>query len=605
MIAIDFKQIAPFDVLTEAQRQQLQSQVDVVYLPENTVLSINALQPENRYLLIIFKGRVKWDESGQSLPDLLHAKECVGASVLCNGAEGKLTALEEVLAYRLCGSVFDQICQENPAFLAYWTAGFSEKLNALKLQSQASTLADFMMIHAEDIPLSPILRLDANTGLREASSQLRQAHVTAALVTKDRRDVGIITRNDLLNAFTDYAPEQYPVLNTIATPSIVTIDQREYLFNALLMMTEHNINHLVVQKNQQAIGMLEQKNLLSAFANQSVLIGQQLERAKKIEDLYKINDTITHLIYVLHAKGVKVRFIAELVSALNRALIRKVSQLCASEIIDNQSFALMVLGSEGRQEQILKTDQDNALVFTDTMPDEVMRDWASAIHDALSQLGFPDCPGNIMITNPLWRHTFSDFITNIKQWLYHPSNEGMMHLSILLDADTAVGNTQLTEQLLKETKKLITDNKHFIAHFAKSALQFETPLGVFSQFNTDKHHLLDIKKGGIFTLVHGARVLICEQGLDEKTTHDRLCALGNTRIMEQSFASELVDAFAFMQQLRLNSQLQARNIGEAISNNIAIDRLSHIEKDLLKESLKLVDAFKNILTHHYKLTHLM
>ncbi|HQR83201.1 MAG TPA: putative nucleotidyltransferase substrate binding domain-containing protein, partial [Thiotrichales bacterium] len=148
-------------------------------------------------------------------------------------------------------------------------------------------------------------------------------------------------------------------------------------------------------------------------------------------------------------------------------------------------------------------------------------------------------------------------------------------------------------------------NRAFMGHFAKSALQFETPLGLFSQFKTNKQGQLDLKKGGLFPIVQGARVLMCEHNITATTTHERLIALGATRTLSSGFASELVEAFDFMQQLRLNEQLIALEQEAEINNLIMVDRLSHLQKDLLKDSFKLVDQFKNLLNHHYKLNQLM
>ena len=234
----------------------------------------------------------------------------------------------------------------------------------------------------------------------------------------------------------------------------------------------------------------------------------------------------------------------------------------------------------------------------------VMRDWAERVHDALAELGFPDCPGNIMMINPIWRQSLTDMMATATDWIYHPTPDSMMNLAILLDADTAVGNTQLNQQLQDRLHLLMREQQHFLAHFAKSMLQFDTPLGMFSQFITEKHQdqrWLDLKKGGIFPIVHGVRVLACEQQIRAKTTHERLIALGNTRLMDQSFASELSEALDVMLQLRLTQQLQALEAEQPIHNQIVPEQLNHLQRDLLKDSFKLVDRFKSLVSHHYRL----
>jgi len=598
----DFKGIPPFDLLSDEQRQRISNSIDIVYLAVGQTRHISRSSEETSHLMIPFKGRGQWQTTDQT-PEVIHPLESAGALVLLAGGDGIFSALDEVLAYRLPALLFDQLCNESAPFKAHWTASLQDKRQALNEQNQTNNLSDFMMAHTRDAWLCPILTLAADTSLRSAAAALRKAECTAALVELPNAQHAIITSNDLLYAFTDFDPEQHPIVADIATPNPIAIDANDYLFNALLAMTEHNINHLLVTHQQKPIGILQQKTLLGVFANQSVLIAQQIERAKSIAELVKTNDTLTLLIRTLHNKGVKPRLISELVSTLNRRLIRKVTTL-TQPTTQAPDFALLILGSEGRQEQILRTDQDNALIWADDTPCDTMQQWSEAIHDALAQLGFPDCPGNIMVTNPLWRQTFESLISTARDWIHHPTPEGMMYLSILLDADTAAGSHQLTQQLLTRVRAMINDNRQFLAHFAKGALQFETPLGIFSHFITEKqddHRWLDLKKGGIFPIVHGVRVLACEQHIAAQTTHQRLLALGETKLMEASFASELSEALDFMQQLRLNSQLNALTLEEDTHNRIEPDELNHLQRDMLKDAFKLVDQFKLLLNHHYKL----
>lgn len=598
----DFKAIPPFDLLNDHQRQRISAGVDIIYLAVGQVHSINSNHEDQRHLIIPFKGRGQWQHLNNET-EVIHPFESAGALVLLDGGEGTFTALDEVLAYRLPAALFDQLCLESGAFKAHWTASLQDKRLALSEQNQANSLSDFMMAQTQDAWLCPIITLAGNTSLREAAQALRASQCTAALVERNGQKKAIVTTNDLLNAFTDHEANAYPKLSDIATPNPIAIDAQDYLFNALLAMTEHNISHLLVTQKQQPIGILQQKTLLAVFANQSVLIAQQIERASSIEELIKSNDTLTLLIRTLHTKGVKPRLIGDLVSTLNRRLFRKISALTQPSDY-SPNFALLSLGSEGRQEQILRTDQDNALIWADDTPSDIMQHWAQAIHDALAQLGFPDCPGNIMITNPLWRQPLESLIQTARDWINHPTPEGMMHLSILLDADTTAGNAELTQELLTRVRALINDNRQFLAQFAKGVLQFDTPLGIFSRFVTEKenkHRLLDLKKGGIFPIVHGTRVLACEQQIRAQSTHQRLIALGDTKLMEASFASELTEALDFMQQLRLHSQLLALETEANIDNRIEPELLNHLQRDMLKDAFKLVDQFKALLNHHYKL----
>lgn len=604
MNSLELAHVTPFNLLSNEQHQLLSRHSDLVYLDEQQTLVIRSQPNSERFLLLVFKGRGQW-QTGDDDKDIIHANESAGALILLQGGEGRFTALEEVLAYRISGTFFDQLCQENDAFSAYWSAGIRDKLNRLEQREQTDAFANFMMLTATDVRLIPIVTLTDQLSLQQASQALRQQQASAGLVHLPDKELGIITTTDLLNAFTDYAPADYPLLSQLAKPKLVCMQQDDHLFKALVLMTEHNLSHIVIMREQQPMGILPQKTLLGALANQSVMMGQQLEQAQTLKDLHPIQQGLTSLIQSLHHKGVNPRFIAELVSSLNRVLFRKISLLTRPASLAECDYALLIMGSEGRQEQILRTDQDNALIWQGNPDSQQIKHWASAMHDALAELGFPDCPGNIMMTNPLWQQSLDSLLKQVHEWMHQPSNQSMMYLSILLDADTAAGNAELTQRLLAQVKSAVANNRAFMGHFAKSALEFETPLGLFSQFKTTKQGQLDLKKGGLFPIVHGARVLMCEHSLTASTTHERLMALANTRTLSQSFASELVEAFDFMQQLRLHQQLTSLSLEQPIDNQIHVDSLSHLQKDLLKDSFKLVDQFKNLLNHHYKLNQLM
>lgn len=604
MNGLELTSVTPFNLLSNAQLERLSRHSDLIYLDQQQTLVIRSQPITERYLLLVFKGRGQWQVNDED-KDIIHANETAGALILLQGGEGRFTALEEVLAYRISGDFFDVLCQENAAFFAYWSAGIRDKIARLQQREQTDAFANFMMLTAADVPLLPIVGLNDEFSLQQASKALRAHQASAGLVMMNDQLHGIVTTTDLLNAFTDHEPNHYPLLSQLAKCKLVSMQQDDHLFKALVLMTEHNLSHIVILRQQHPIGILPQKTLLGALANQSVMMGQQLEQAQTLDDLQPIQQGLTALIRSLHHKGVNPKFIAELVSSLNRALFRKVSHLTRPVSLATLDYALLIMGSEGRQEQILRTDQDNALIWQDNAETSQVSLWAQAIHDALADLGFPDCPGNIMMINPLWQQSLADLLNQVHEWMHQATNESMMYLSILLDADTAAGNPQLTQSLLQQVKSAVASNRAFMGHFAKSVLEFETPLGLFSQFKTNKQGQLDLKKGGLFPIVQGARVLMCEHNITATTTHERLTALGATRTLSSDFASELVEAFDFMQQLRLNEQLIALEQEAEINNLIMVDRLSHLQKDLLKDSFKLVDQFKSLLNHHYKLNQLM
>jgi CBS domain-containing protein len=264
--------------------------------------------------------------------------------------------------------------------------------------------------------------------------------------------------------------------------------------------------------------------------------------------------------------------------------------------------ALIVMGSEGREEQILKTDQDNALILSDNLQidKEDLESFTISFTETLISFGYPKCDGNIMISNPKWVMSESDFQKKISYWVDLQNSDGFMNLAIIYDAMSVAGDSRLLENIKGYLLKHIEPSNVFFSHFARASLSFETPLGLFSDFVSDENGL-DIKKGGLFAIVHGVRSLSIEHKILETNTVIRLKKLNDLGVIDRELSGDLIESFTFFLNLRLSSNLNHLGRGEDTSNYIDPKKLSKIEKDLLKDALKIVDQFKKFLTYHYKL----
>lgn len=263
--------------------------------------------------------------------------------------------------------------------------------------------------------------------------------------------------------------------------------------------------------------------------------------------------------------------------------------------------AFIVMGSEGREEQIVKTDQDNALIVRSAEDLELFREPMLKLNEDLINLGFPKCRGNIMVSNEEWRRDINSYKALIKEWTYSFDPKILQNLSIFLDAKYVSGN----EEYLIELRKYLYDSFHnrddVLAHIAKAVLNFETPLSFFSGFVLQKEHSnrLDLKKGGIFALVHGVRTLSLEYAINETNTIERIKELNNKGVIDKTFATELIESFDTLSSIRLQATLEAKDTGE--SNYINPKKLSKIQRDLLKDSFKIVNKFKKFMIFHFHL----
>ncbi|NPA28304.1 MAG: cyclic nucleotide-binding/CBS domain-containing protein, partial [Epsilonproteobacteria bacterium] len=302
----------------------------------------------------------------------------------------------------------------------------------------------------------------------------------------------------------------------------------------------------------------------------------------------------------LFEEGVKSRYIAKMVSSINRKLLAKLFELIVpKEYINRATF--VVMGSEGRREQIIKTDQDNALILLDIRDKEKLAPYMEKITKILIELGYPRCPGNMMVSNPFWQDDISGYKRKIDRWLDSLEEASFIEFATFFDSDVVVGDKEVLRELKSYIfQKVNTQNSLYLAYFAKLTFLFETPVGIFSIFKKE----IDIKKGGIFPVVQGVRALALKYKVDKDSTINRLKELSNKGVIKKEFAKEIVESFDTLLYLRLMAQLEAIKRGETPSNIINLSALTKIKRDLLKDSLAIVDRFKKFISSEFELEYL-
>jgi CBS domain-containing protein len=261
-----------------------------------------------------------------------------------------------------------------------------------------------------------------------------------------------------------------------------------------------------------------------------------------------------------------------------------------------------VLGSEGREEQVLKTDQDNALILRDGFSHPELERVTREFTECLLEFGYPRCPGNIMVSNPYWTKSVAAFKESLFDWIVRPTPDSFLQFAIFCDAAAVAGDDNLLRHVKDRMYRLLSDHRSFYSQFARSTVAFETPLGFFTNFVLEKNRdELDIKKGGIFPIVHGVRSLALEYRLPQTNTVDRIAALGQRNLFEPSFGVELSEAFAYLSTLRTKAGLRKIEQGLPQDNYLNPKDLNKLERELLRDSFKIVNEFKKFITYHFKL----
>jgi CBS domain-containing protein len=263
------------------------------------------------------------------------------------------------------------------------------------------------------------------------------------------------------------------------------------------------------------------------------------------------------------------------------------------------------MGSEGRGEQILKTDQDNALILRDDFDHRNLEDITRQFSDALLSFGYPPCPGNIMVTNPLWRKSLGNFRKTIGQWLFGADPDGKMNLAIFMDARVVAGDAALLLNVREFALNMAIGSDTFIARLASAIDQFQEPNSGWWQrlplLQSREPQTFDLKKIGTFPIVHGARALALQYRLTALGTVERLQTLTNQQLLPAPLVRDLIETLHMLMALKLRNNLRQLSLGQVISNLVELSSLGTLDRDQLTDALGIIRQFKQFLRHHYRL----
>ncbi len=476
----------------------------------------------------------------------------------------------------------------------------------IEAAQQQQNLAEFILTKVDRDIYHPAHILHHNLPLDAATQYLKNNAVDSALVELNHEDsrlqnrpselpFGIITRTNMLHAvMLDRLPLDTAV-GDIATFPVMHVDEGNFLFNAMITMTRNRMKRLMVCNGNQPVGMLDMTQILSAFSTHSHVLTLSIARATTVEELAIASNRQRQLVDSLLGNGIRTRFIMELISAVNERIIEKAFELIVPPALHDHC-CLIVLGSEGRGEQIIKTDQDNALILKDGLEWHQCQPIMDALTRTLLQLGYPLCPGKVMVNNPEWVKSQSEWKKTIQSWSKSSSAEQVMKLAVMTDAHAVAGNVELIKTVSEYLHKIMFNNMLTLQDFSRPALQFSLPLTLFGNVKNDKQGL-DLKSGGIFPIVHGIRTLALEYGIEENNTFERIEVLCNKKILEPETADNLNEALKLFFKLRLSQQLNNQHS----HNRIELKQLERSERDLLRHSLHVVKKFKQFLGYHYQI----
>lgn len=581
----------PFDLLDAGQKQRLAASVDMAYHAAGTRI-IEAGAPSG-HVQVILKGAVQaFDGRGADSTRFADygPGDLFGAfAVIAGRARHRYEAMHDTVCFLIPADTFNALLADNPRFAAYFHEALAVKRKLLADQQQPGELGRLMLTRVAEAQLAPVHEVPGTTGIADAAAILREQRVDCLLVAGDEGP-GIVTRTDLLDALALRGMPRDAPVGPLASRPLLSVRADAVLFQALVNMTEHHVERVVVLDAEgRVLGTLGMAEVLAHYASSSHLISLRLARAESVDDIAEAARGMTDLVRQLHAQGAKMSYLMEMVSALNSRILARVFALCVPPE-HHDKLCLLVLGSEGRREQILKTDQDNALVLADDLHWDGLPAAMDAFSAALERIGYPPCPGKVMVNNPHWRLTASQWRERIRQWARVADGQSALDLAITLDARPVAGNAALFDSLRPAVQALGQDDIG-LKYLAEATLSKGNPLTWLGQVR-ESGGRADLKRGGVFPLVHGLRVLALKHGIHHRNSFDRCAALVAAGALDRELGRDVPQALAVLMRLRLGQQLADIDAGLPASNGVDVAGLRRLDRELLRDALRVVNAFK-------------
>ncbi|RME79081.1 MAG: cyclic nucleotide-binding/CBS domain-containing protein [Chloroflexi bacterium] len=587
----------PFTYLNDEEWTRLQQSIILQRVPAGTVI-LQQEGPPSQYLYVIRQGAVRFVRQNQPVL-LLEEGDFFGYPSLLSGKSPTVNVIADEVTELYCipKPVFFDLVQ-NSRFAEFFLKGLSERLRHQADSRTPAYLVGDMTAAVETLVTRPPLFVGVNATVGQAAQVMRSAWVSSVLVQSD--PPGILTDRDLRNrVLAEQLGPNTPVTQVMSCP-LKSVPADTPISGALLFMLEENIHHLPLTRQGEIIGVVTDTDLLRHQARTPLYLFKHLQQAPTPEILTRYALDIAGTVEMLYQGGLSLDKIGQVVASLNDTLLRRLLKQAEEALGPPPTpYAWLVFGSEGRMEQLLLTDQDNALVYQDDTPEakQYFTTLAGQVVDQLLQAGFPPCPGGYMATN--WCKPLPEWVDLFQRWVNTPNPDALLQTAIFFDFRPVFGalSVQPLENIIASSGR----QRIFLAHLAQAAVKFRPPLGFFRRIR-DEEGRVDLKMGGIAPVVSLARVYALEAGVTSRATLTRLDEAAQAGTLSREGAETLAETFRFLLRLRLQAQLQQVQAGQQPTNQVHLDSISPLERRHLKDSFSAIREMQEAVAHRFNTT---
>lgn len=614
------KQVAPFTLLpddvlegiTDLLQEVKFTRDAVIYHQEESKMKGVDIIAEGEYEAFFFDSA-----QNKRSADIYQAPYCYGGvSVLLNRTKSLRTVLAKkgTLVYHLPRKDFKALCQAYEEFFHYFTAEFGKLMLDAEFAHFVKRPASFEGSYIAyeqyysrkvgDIEPRPLVYCTTDTPIFEAARTMSEQKTGCLFVKRGHDIAGYVTDLTLRDNVVARKTDVNGPVGSIMDNPIISIDIQAHIYEAILLMFRTKTRYLLVTDKEQFAGFISRTKLISEQGQSPFVFIQSVKQALTVNQLKSKWEKVPEIVTQLLGRGVNARIVNQLITTIADTIAIKVIEGVINEMGSPPAkFVFMVLGSEGRKEQTLKTDQDNAIIYEDKANEhrELVREYflkfAGMVSDRLNDIGFSYCTGGFMAKNSQWTHSLSHWKRNYEDWLQKSVPETAIKFSTFFDCRYLYGDETIINELkifLDEELQKPLESVFF--HMANNALQYEPPLTFFKKIRTitiGSQEVFDMKRA-MTPIVDLVRVYALKNRIFEVNTGERLKALKEKGIFSETEYHELTQSYYFLMSMRLKKQaIQITDDKTDPDNYIHISSLTKIEQVTLKEIFKTIQNFQS------------
>jgi CBS domain-containing protein len=592
--------LPPFNTLPNAELESLASRLSAAYYVEGKTIFSSQPPPG---LAVIRKGAVRLIDEGHKFLDKRSEGELFGHRIIFHGKQKEYIAQaeEDCLVWHLAQAEFDEFFTRNQKFAEYFSSQLHSRVKtAVELPTPATHVRDVLKREPVTVP--------TDRSIQETARLMSEQGVSSVLVMHEGRLAGIVTDKDLRERVLAAGEDPAQPIERVMTANPGTVQVDSPVDAALLVMIRRNCRHLPILDGDQPVGLVTAGDLLRTQSEHPLRLVSDIYKRKDLEGLLKLSQRLPSLFARMVSLGRDVEHIGRMVTHITDAFTVRLIQLAQQALGPApMRFSWVVFGSQAREEQTAKTDQDNGLIM-EREPDpeeaEYFEKLADFVCDGLDRLGYVYCPGEVMALNARWRAPLQRWMRHFDGWIDEGDPKSVMFSSIFFDMRCVHGDDYLVNTLLDYAVSRARDNRIFLRFMATNILRHRPPIGFFRRFvqEDDGSHSegLNLKHRGIVPITDLARIRALEGGITHANTFTRLDAAVAAGTMVESDASSLRDALVLINRIRLSYQAEQMASGESPGNFVPTEELSPLMRRNLKAAFMLVLDAQSALSVRYQ-----